>query len=109
MSTIGKDIELPIVGAFRVKGTDNEMLDLLFDLQTPAIAKAISTMNKVNRTMLMIVRCHSLNLVAMVQFIPPDIWLDFEGQKYQIVLSQDLRWMEHYWQDRRIHQEDNLA
>lgn len=106
MKMVG-NIKLPLEGTVKHRGTDQDALDLLFDLKVTGMNRTLQLLNTVGEPALLIVKCNYLDgIIALIMFIPPDMWKDFKGQKYQVYLSPSLPLMVHYWQDRRMRTHD---
>lgn len=98
------NIELPITTPMKATGSDMEMLDILFDLKVGFEKE----MHKLSIPLVLAVKSVKYNLIVVVLYRPPDIWLDFDGQKFQVFLSPNLQWMVHYFNDRRLKASTNF-
>jgi hypothetical protein len=109
MSYIG-NIELPLRKAQKVKvRTDNDVLDIIFDLNIEGMNRLLAEANTKVLPMMAVAKVQSLNNIVMVlMFIPPDIWLDFDGQMYQMYVAPTLEMMIFYFQDMKMKSQDTF-
>ncbi len=104
-----KDIHLPLRKTHKIDGTDQDMIDLLFDLKVQDMTRLLDHLHVKNEPMLAVVNMPQWGKVVMVfMFLPPDIWLDFDHQKYQIYLAPDINTMIHFFVARKINSRDTL-
>lgn len=109
MVTVGKNIELPVLKAVKAEGSDLEMLDLLFDLKIEGLNGMLLQLKTKRIPALLAVKITRYNdMVVTVFFMPPDIWLDFDGQQFQVFLAPNLFAMIHYFEERRLRSSDRF-
>ncbi len=81
----------------------------LFDLKVQDMTRLLDHLHVKNEPMLAVVNMPQWGKVVMVfMFLPPDIWLDFDHQKYQIYLAPDINTMIHFFVARKINSRDTL-
>jgi len=105
MQFIG-DIKLPLQGTMKVNGDDMTILDLLWDMKLPDLAMFLTKLHEADIPSLMIARVGHLGFVGLFMYRPPDIWLDFDHQKYQLYISPNIVLLIHYWVDKRMRTHD---
>lgn len=101
MRKIG-DIELPLQRTHKIPGGDIKILDYLFDMDIPKLSSVLAEIHRMDEPVLMVIRVGKLGFVGLVMYRPPDIWLDFDHQKYQLYISPSLSLLIHYFIERRI-------
>lgn len=104
MKSIG-NIKLPLQRVEKVKGTDQDVLDVLFDLNIPDMNNVLHKINEADLPMLVAVNVKGIG-VGLLQFKPPDIWLDFDNQKYQFHIAPNLAILHHYFVEKRMRSTD---
>jgi chaperone required for assembly of F1-ATPase len=105
MTKIGT-LELPISRTVKAEGTDQDMLDLLMDVHIRGLNDTLVLINKAKAPVIMLVKSNEHNLIILLIFLPPDIWLDFDGQLYQVYVSPNLQWMIHTFVEKRMKTHD---
>jgi hypothetical protein len=105
MQYIG-DTKLPLQGTMKILGDDVKILDYLFDMKLPDLQKYLSKLHTDDTPALLIAKVGQMGFVGLFMYLPPDIWLDFDNQKYQLYLSPNLPMLIHHWVDRRMRTHD---
>lgn len=109
MVTVGKNIELPVLKAVKAEGSDLEMLDLLFDLKIEGLNGMLLQLKTKQIPAFLAVKITRYNdMVVTVFFMPPDVWLDFDGQQFQVFLAPNLFSMINYFEQRRLKAENQF-
>ena len=101
-----RDIKLPLQATQKVGGEDMEMLDFLWDMKMPDMNKFLLKVHVEDIPSMMVFNHGKMGFVGIFLYRPPDIWLDFDHQKYQIFISPNLVLLIHYWVERRMRTND---
>lgn len=101
MTKIGT-IELPINRTTKAEGSDQDMIDLLLDLHVVNMNRTLTALNKSQMPVILLVKSNDYQLIILLIFLPPDIWLDFDGQQYQVYVSPNLQWLIHTFVEKRM-------
>ncbi|RLD50447.1 MAG: hypothetical protein DRI97_17020 [Bacteroidetes bacterium] len=102
------DIELPLRKTHRLHGSDQVMLDVLFDMKVPDMNTLLARLSKSGTPALIVIKVGELNIIMVLMYLPPDIWLDFDNQKYQVFIAPSVEMVIHYFVDRRMRTHDSL-
>lgn len=105
MQFIG-DIKLPLQGTMKVAGDDMKILDYLWDMKLPDLEKFLAKLHKEDTPSLMVASVGHLGFVGLFMYRPPEIWLDFDNQKYQLYISPNIMLLINYWAERRMRTQD---
>ena len=105
MDMIGQ-VKLPIQDVVKVEGDDIEILDYIFDMKVPDMTKLLELFFKQDIPSMAVIKVGYLGFIALFFYRPPDIWLDFDHQKYQLYLSPNLPLLIHYWTVKRMKTHD---
>ena len=104
-----KDIQYPLRKTHKLDGTDQQILDVMFDMKIPHMNEMLTKLHAGNVPMLAVVKLAPLhNTIMVLMFLPPDIWLDFDHQKYQMYLAPDLHMMIHHFIDWKMRSRDSF-
>jgi hypothetical protein len=103
------DIQIPLGKVHKVDGSDQQVLDMLFDLEIEGMTRLLDQLHGKNEPMFAVIKLkEQKDTVLAFMFMPPDIWLDFDHQKYQVFLAPNLNMMIHYFGDRRAKSRDTF-
>ena len=96
------NIKLPLQRVEKVNGSDIEILDYLMDMHIPQMSEFMSNVHKQDIPSMMVLTQGQYGFVGIFFYRPPDIWMDFDFQKYQLYLAPNFGLLIHYWVDRRM-------
>jgi len=103
------NIQLPLRKTHKINGTDQEMIDLLLDLKIKDMNTLLTKLSTDNVPMLAVVNMPQWgNMILVLMFMPPDIWLDFDHQKYQIYIAPNLNMMIYHFVNWRRRSQDTF-
>ena len=103
------DIQLPLRKTHKIDGTDQQILDMLFDLEIQHMTRLLDELHKKNVPMFAVVKLvKQKDSVLALMFLPPDIWLDFDHQKYQAYLAPNINMMLHHFIDWKVRSQDTF-
>ncbi len=103
------ELQLPLRKTHKITGTDPDMIDILLDLKIRDMNPLLSKLSTDNAPMLAVVKMPQWdNMIMVLMFMPPDIWLDFDNQKYQIYIAPNLNMMIHHFADWRMRSRDTF-
>jgi hypothetical protein len=105
MKKIG-NIKLPLQGTHKINGDDTTVLDYLFDMDLPKLHDILGQIHAKDDPAFMAIRVGKLGFVGIFMYRPPDIWLDYPEQKYQLYISPNIALLIHYWVERRMRTHD---
>lgn len=97
-----RDIKLPVQNTQKIEGTDIEMLDFLWDMKIAEMNEFLLKVHVEDIPSMMVFTQAALGFVGLYFYKPPDIWLNFDNQKYQIYIAPNLPLLIHYWVDQRM-------
>ena len=103
------DIQIPLRKTHKIDGTDQQILDMLFDLEIQGMTRLLDHLHEKGAPMFAVVKlAKQKDTVLAFMFMPPDIWLDFDHQKYQVYLARDLNMMLHHFVTWKIKSQDTF-
>lgn len=105
MTQLG-NIQLPLFKPVKVNGSDLDILDMIFDMKILHMNEVLTAMQKAGLPSILVIHDGVHKLIGVMIFKPPDIWLDFDHQQYQLFLAPNIQWMIHYWVDRKMKSQD---
>ena len=101
-----RDIKLPVQKAYKIKGTDIQMLDFLWDMKIPEMNKFLLKVHVEDEPAMMVFTQSKLGFIGLYFYRPPDIWLDFDRQLYHIYIAPNFPLLIHYWTEKRMRTHD---
>lgn len=100
-----RNLKLPLQGTVRINGDDGTILDVLFDLDIPSMNETLRKVHEKGDPVLVAMMARNIG-VGLLQYKPPDIWLDYNNQLYHLYMSPNLALLHHHFVDRRMRTND---